>query len=222
VDEVVDDVVDLSVRAARALADPTRHRLVELLAVSADPIGVSALTGALGVHHTVVRDHLRVLLDAGLVEEQLSRPAGRGRPPKVYVLAASAARQWPTTAHGYVELASMLAEAVRSGISAREAGRRAGRMSVAGTAEDAVRAITLDARRRGFRPSVEDDGEHVAVVLHACPYGEVAREDPATICGVHLGLAEGMADALGGVVVDGLRANDPDVAGCRLCLHRSG
>ena len=52
-----------------ALADPTRRRLLELLAGTEEP--VSAVTAALQAHHPIsqpaVSQHLKVLLAAGLV-----------------------------------------------------------------------------------------------------------------------------------------------------------
>jgi predicted ArsR family transcriptional regulator len=53
-------------------------------------------------------------------------------------------------------------------------------------------------------------------VLDRCPFVEVAVTDPATVCQLHLGLAEGVATELSeGAVVD-LVAKDPRQAGCRL------
>ncbi|WP_438433834.1 ArsR/SmtB family transcription factor [Gorillibacterium sp. sgz500922] len=56
----------------QALADPTRRRLLELLAEGERPL--NALSGRFGISRTAVSKHLRVLADAGLVRE---RKAGR-------------------------------------------------------------------------------------------------------------------------------------------------
>ena len=58
------------------------------------------------------------------------------------------------------------------------------------------------------------------MVLRHCPFQDVAAEDPATICQLHLGLAEGIATALGGVTVAGMEIRDPFRAGCRMALQR--
>lgn len=42
--------------------------------------------------------------------------------------------------------------------------------------------------------------------------------NPDTVCQVHLGLAEGMADGLGGIEVLRLVVKNPRRAGCRLVL----
>jgi ArsR family transcriptional regulator len=52
--------------ALRALADPVRARIVELLA--AEQLCVCHLTEELGAAQPLVSHHLRVLRDAGLVE----------------------------------------------------------------------------------------------------------------------------------------------------------
>jgi ArsR family transcriptional regulator len=56
----------------RALADPLRARIVELLA--AEQLCVCHLVEMTGARQTNVSNHLRVLRDAGLVEAE---PAGR-------------------------------------------------------------------------------------------------------------------------------------------------
>ena len=52
----------------RALADPTRRRILELLA--AEQLCVCHLMELLGARQTNVSNHLRVLRDAGLVETE--------------------------------------------------------------------------------------------------------------------------------------------------------
>lgn len=52
----------------RALADPTRRRLLQVLAGGEQP--VNALCGHFDVSRTAVSKHLRVLAEAGLVRER--------------------------------------------------------------------------------------------------------------------------------------------------------
>jgi len=54
----------------KALADPTRIRLVNLLARSAEPVCVCQLTPAVGVSQPTVSHHLKKLVRAGLLERQ--------------------------------------------------------------------------------------------------------------------------------------------------------
>jgi ArsR family transcriptional regulator, arsenate/arsenite/antimonite-responsive transcriptional repressor len=54
----------------RALADPSRLRIVNLLATSSDPICVCNFTGPLGLSQGTVSFHLKKLLAAGLLERE--------------------------------------------------------------------------------------------------------------------------------------------------------
>lgn len=54
----------------KALGDPARVRIVNLLATGGRPICVCDLTGPLGLSQPTVSHHLRKLLDAGLVERE--------------------------------------------------------------------------------------------------------------------------------------------------------
>ncbi len=200
-------------RTAAVLSDPTRLRLLELLEGADGPLDVATLADRVGVHHTSVRVHLARLRDAGLVEERTSPAAGRGRPKHLYV--AVVPRQ------AYRELSSLLADAVRTGRSAREVGRDAGATAAARTPAGltAVDAIMVEAEALGFAPRRAARRGQVDLVLEHCPFRDVAAEDPATICSLHLGIAEGIAERVGGAEVLGIVVEDPFRAGCRLQLR---
>lgn len=51
-------------------------------------------------------------------------------------------------------------------------------------------------RTSGFAPELSPDGS--AILLHHCPFLEVAREHPDVVCGVHLGLIQGELARTGG------------------------
>ncbi len=210
-------------RQARALADPTRLRLYRYLRDADGPVDVAELTALVGLHHTAVRQHLARLREAGLVEE--TRPAtGRpGRPRLVY--RASAVEPALVATDAYRRLSMLLADALRAGgapgDAVRAAGRAAGRRAGGGGDADGVTAFEEEARRRGFAPRRVTRGRAVELVLQRCPFADVAAADPALVCGLHLGLAEGLAEAVGGVEVVGLTVRDPHTAGCRLRLRRA-
>jgi predicted ArsR family transcriptional regulator len=88
-------VNDREGRRLRALAVPTRRRLLDLVGQAPAGSTVSELTAATGLHPNTVRLHLEVLARAGLVEGMAASagaPAstGRGRPPARYVAVAEA------------------------------------------------------------------------------------------------------------------------------------
>jgi len=208
---------------ARALGDPTRHAVFAYLADADRPTGVAELTHHFGLNHNAIRQHLAKLVDAGLVVETQGAPHGRGRPPRHYAVHPGADGRW-VGAGPYERLAGWLAEAVRTGESAEEVGRRIGRERVESTAgdPDRVAALTHEMRRLGFEPAVDRTGEDVTITLHHCPFAATATSEPATVCRLHLGMARGMAEGIGRLTVTGLTAADPTAAGCTVQVRDLG
>ncbi len=54
----------------RALSDPARVRIVNLLATSGEPVCICHLTDPLGLTQPTVSHHMKKLLDAGLIERE--------------------------------------------------------------------------------------------------------------------------------------------------------
>ena len=63
---------DAAAAVFRALADPTRVRIVNLLASSDEPVCVCELVPPLGLTQPTVSHHLKKLTDAGLLEREQS------------------------------------------------------------------------------------------------------------------------------------------------------
>jgi predicted ArsR family transcriptional regulator len=205
---------------AEALSDPTRFAILELLEHAAEPMDVATITDAVGVHHTAVRAHLTKLRDVGLVQERQASPVGRGRPKLLYAIRAvdpSRPGRDP-----YRELSSLLARAVSGGVLPREVGRQAGEEAYRRRPDgDTVDLIEAEARDLGFEPRRRVQADDVELVLEHCPFQDVAAEDPQTVCSLHLGIAEGIAEQCGGdVEVLGMVVNDPYRAGCQLQMRR--
>lgn len=210
-------------REAKALGDPTRHRIFAYLAEASRPVGVAELTAFTALNHNAVRQHLAVLKDAGLVTDELEDRDRPGRPRLLYRLHPEAAGAWETPGP-YQYLAGLLSEALHEGMTARETGHQAGlRETPAGSRRvdaDSLDVIEEDLARRGFRPTRATHGTKVDFVLARCPFEDVAAANPDTVCQLHLGLAEGLTERLGGVEVVRLVAKNPHRAGCRLALRR--
>ena len=205
------DPGDGALLRAKALSGSRRVEIVSLLRTGAAPLTAGALAAALGIHHTAVRQHLALLVEAGLVASQPMPVEGRGRPRTGYRVVE------PT--RPYRELAGMLAEAVRTGRTAREAGREAG-LRVAPSADGPLITLRDEAARLGFDPHVYDGDDTQDVVLSSCPFAELATEQPDTVCELHLGLAEGIAERAGGLMVRGISLADPRQGGCRIRTQR--
>ncbi len=206
---------------AKALGDPTRHRIFRYVAETPHPVGVAELTRYMALNHNAVRQHLAVLEGAGLVIEELEGRKRPGRPRLMYRLNPEAAGTWGTPGP-YHYLALLLAETVSHETSPRQAGRDAGQRQVArpdpGT--DPLDSLEGQMTLRGFRPIRSTRGSRVDFVLGRCPFEDVAVTNRDTVCQLHLGLAEGMAKSLGGLEVLRLVSKNPRRAGCRLVLRR--
>ena len=206
---------------AKALASPTRNRIFRYVVDAAEAVGVAELTSFMGLNHNAVRQHLAVLVEAGLVREEVEEGGGRGRPRLLYRLDPQAAGLWETVGP-YEYLASLFAAALESGLSPREAGQAAGRQTAATLESDAdpLDALEDQMQRRGFRPQRVAKGSKVDFVLGRCPFEDVATTNPAAVCQLHLGLAEGLAEGLGGLEVLRLVVKNPRRAGCRVALRQ--
>ncbi|MDO8389475.1 MAG: helix-turn-helix domain-containing protein [Actinomycetota bacterium] len=198
---------------AKALSTPSRVRILDRLHRASTPLTAADLAQAMGMHHTAVREHLALLIGAGMVRGEGLPVIGRGRPRTGYVVVAR-----PEPAEAYRTLASMLADAVRGGLTARTAGRQAGAM-VPVSADGAVATLRDEAQRLGFEPTVRVKGQVHELVLTSCPFGELAAQRPETVCDVHLGIAEGVCERVGGAVVEGIRLADPRKGGCRITMR---
>lgn len=205
---------------ARALGDPTRHAVFRYLAGKGDPVDVAELTGHIGMHHNAIRQHLAQLVAADLVSESTAAPTGRGRPRLVYEVAPTVDSRWGVTGP-YEQLSVLLSEIIRTGDSPIDVGRRAGSAAAPPSEARTDRVDVLADRmaRFGFAPMREGGSDQFDLVLQSCPYETTALAHPDTVCGLHLGLAHGLAESIGGIIVDDLVRQDPRHAHCRLRCH---
>lgn len=204
---------------ARALGDPTRHAVFCYIAEAGRPVGVAELTEHFSYNHNAIRQHLAKLVAAGLVAEARAAAAGPGRPRLVYAVDPAAEGRWAATGP-YERLSCLLVEIISTGSTPVEVGRRAAaEMRVTSPSGDDLADITAAMARQGFVPEARPArGAGVEIVLRNCPFETAARTDRDTICALHLGIAEGLAEGTG-VVIDGLVANDPRRADCRIRLR---
>lgn len=213
-------------RQARALGDPTRHAIFRYVEAAAGPVTVAELTEHLGLNHNAIRQHLAKLCEAGLLIEELAPPAGPGRRRLQYRAAPAVAAAWGGESP-YEQLSLLLLELLQTTASPRqigfEAGRRFASRHSAQAAADELDALETLVARQGFEPRRVERADAVELVLEHCPYAAAASADPAVVCELHRGLAEGMAHALGGdVEVTDLIAHNPKRAGCRLQTRQGG
>jgi len=203
---------------ARALGDPTRHRVFRYVVDAGRPITVAELTAEFGFNHNAIRQHLAKLVEAGLVLESTAPAQGPGRPRLVYVVNPTAESRWGATGP-YERLSRLLVEIIRTGDAPAVVGRRAAAELRPGPPSgDAVADTVATMARQGFEPEVEQRGDRVEIVLAHCPFETTALADRETVCGLHLGIAQGLAEGTA-MTVEELVANDPRRAECRIRLR---
>ncbi len=186
----------------RALADPSRVRLLQHLRALERPQSAAELAGALGLHPNTVRAHVTVLEEAELVVSSPEHRGLPGRPRRLFAAVPQEAEQ------EHALLASALAsslEPLPDGADiAAAAGRSWGRVRVErlepGRKPDEVVCVERIAsllRRRGFAPETTPD----QLVMHRCPFRELAERYPRVVCSFHAGLIDGALEELGAPVV---------------------
>jgi ArsR family transcriptional regulator len=65
-----DDQAEATARVFKALADPHRVKIINLLAISPDPVCVCEFTEPLGLSQPTVSHHLKKLVQTGLLERE--------------------------------------------------------------------------------------------------------------------------------------------------------
>ena len=194
-----------SLRRHRALADPSRARILAELA-DAGSLDARELAERVGLHVNTVRVHVNALAEAGLVESETLPPKGRGRPRVAYRATAAAG---DVGARRYQLLAEMLTALVaRFGRDAsaqlEEIGAAWGHYLVEppppyarlGDREAVERLVALLAEI-GFEPQLDQSGRGRRILMRPCPFLELARSHQEVICPIHLGMMRGALDELG-------------------------
>lgn len=211
IEQPVDDT-----RVHRALGDPSRVRILELLRAARRPLDASELAARVGLHANTVRSHLRILAEARLVSARPEERTRPGRPRLVYAATPEGVSHEERA--GYRLLAEILASylaasAKDSSDHAEAAGRAWGRYLVdrrppfaPGTPDEDVLAIVRLLEEFGFDPTLQPDESGHTVLMQHCPFGEVADHYRKIVCSVHLGLIQGALAELGAhVEADELR-----------------
>jgi predicted ArsR family transcriptional regulator len=205
-----DEAWTARVSAIAALDEPTRRRLYEFVVARQAPVSRDEVAEAVGTPRATVAFHLDRLVAEGLLEVVFERRTGRsgpgaGRPSKLYRrspehIAVSLPERRYELAAGL--LAGALDEAEpRKALRrrAREAGRKLG--EAARTDQDVLRAL----RDFGYEPRAEGG----TVVLVNCPFHSLAQQHTELVCGMNLGLVDGILDGLAATGVTARLAPQP-------------
>src|SRR5690606_34218077 len=138
----------------------------------------------------------------------------------VYTIDPAAEGRWGVQGP-YERLSLWLSEIIRTGETAVTVGRRVGRRRALGSpaSSDPAAELVEQMARNGFDPQVRRFGDTIEITLRNCPFATTALADPDTVCSIHLGIAQGVAESAGGLEIDQLLPKDPRRANCRLLAH---
>ena len=199
-------------RVHAALSDPSRLRLLEVLEEARTPLDARELAERVGLHVNTVRTHMRLLTDAGLVSVRRERGTHAGRPRLLYE--AQAEGGGADELRGYRLLAEILAGCLASSTGdgaerAERAGEAWGRYLVERPAPfrsfsgpEAITELLGVQRELGFQPELAACAEAQDLVMHRCPFLELAKGYQDIVCAVHRGLIQGvLAELRAGIVV---------------------
>ena len=212
---------DLQERA-RVLGDPTRFAILRLIAAASAPPGVAELNDAVGFNANNIRQHLAVLLDAGVIDEADEQRTTRGRPRKLYTLRPEALQGLDVGVTPYQRLADLLLELYERGGDAYAVGYDTSSVQppVEGSdVEGLAEALADRLRVEGFEPRHEGDG---VLRLGVCPFAATAAAGQAVVCELHRGLIDGQLRVRESGVRSDLVPKDPHTAGCLVRLQRGG
>ena len=176
-----------------------RAGVFESLCDAGGAVTVQELAQTLGQHANTVREHLEVVVDAGLATRTRSTASRRGRPAILYrALPPESSRP---QVREYAALATVLAGQLAALPDPRSASIAAGRawgeeLGTSGPAgSKGARARTLTVLGNlGFDPVPQADG---TIELRECPLLEAAKAHPGIVCAVHLGLVRALYEGQG-------------------------
>lgn len=194
-------VDDPTTRTHQVLAAPRRAELLALLRGTGRALSVVEAAEAVGLHTNTARMHLEQLVQVGLAERVSEQRSSPGRPRTLYQAAPQRPRRDDS---GYQALAGVLADGLAATADPLQAAMAAGeRWARVLEDQPAVSSgsgpVAADLEHLldelGFEP--EMDLEHGEILLHRCPFAEVARENRTVVCGVHLGMLRASLRHLG-------------------------
>lgn len=193
-------IADRELQTHKALGDVSRFRILEELRAHGR-LDSRELGRLLGLHPNTIRSHVDQLIEAGLVRETLAPTAGRGRPRVLY----EAVIDLVTPNEGGYRLlaqilASYLATVEQPRVVAESAGRAWGRYLTDRpqpfakvSAKEATEKVVRLFSELGFMPEAVER----KILLHRCPFRQVAESNQKVVCAVHLGMLKGALAEMG-------------------------
>jgi predicted ArsR family transcriptional regulator len=196
----------------------SRDRILELLLRAEEPLGVQALSAALGISRNAAHQHVIALEREGLIE-RASAIRTKGRPSQGYRLSAAGKATFPRQ---YALLSKQLLEELSRHLGPDElrgAMTRIGETlannlaaSLNGT-DDRISMIAGLMRELGYESKAVEGGNGTEIEAHNCVFHDLAMADQ-TICEVDLSLLR----SLSGKVVEHRRCMARGAGSCRFAF----
>ena len=179
----------------------SRSRVLGLLQATGEPLGVEDVAEQVGLHPNTSRSHLDALVKAGLAERTVEARTRPGRPRALYTARPDGPRAGQRSYRlladilaGY--LAAQVPEPTTAGLHAGQVwGRYLAVRPPPFQRLDAVAATEQLLRTQddmGFAPEAVTVGREQQILLHHCPFLEIADQHRDVVCAVHLGLMQGL------------------------------
>lgn len=214
---------DLS--AIAALDEPIRRRLYDYIGERRVAVGRDEAAEALGLTRSTAAFHLDKLVEVALLTAEFARLTGRtgpgsGRPSKLY-RRSDRAIELSLPGRQYELVGQLLADAIvesaRGGGAPTEIlGRRARELGRDWGGQAADGDLLGCLARFGFEPRLEDG----VIRLGNCPFHALAAQQTDLVCGMNVGLLDGVVDGVG---AEGYRADlDPEDGYCCVRLRPTG
>ena len=186
----------------RALGSASRVAILRLVRAADGGVTAAEVAARTGQHLSTTRAHLDRLTEAGLLVKARASGGGPGRPAWRY--RASAADPAPAP---YRALAAALLEHLsRTGGDVRAAAAQIGQgwgrqlAEAAPGSDDPVDAVTAVLDGLGFSPRGQPTGGGGTAEGHllSCPCLGLVGQNPDAMCGLHLGVVQGVLQHDGG------------------------
>lgn len=195
-----------------SLADPMRRSLYRFVCAQPDPVSTDQAAAATGIARHNAKFHLDRLANAGLLETEFRRPAGRGGPgagrPTKFFRRAERELSVTLPERRYELAGKLLATAVDTSVrdgspvldelmrAARETGLAAAASAVNGHNETGSDPVTSTFRAlavHGYEPHRDNH----TITLTNCPFHALAKEHTELVCGMNLALVGAITERLG-------------------------
>lgn len=209
-----------AIYAAIASLSPAQQTMLTEISKHAEPVTVTELADALTLHPNSVRTTLDSLTEVRLIDRQVIKSGGRGRPSWGYFTLAPDTQTYASTQ--LVELTTLFCDTLRENFEdpeeqARKIGHTWGdkiveQINGESCIDPSIQAdIDIDARisqmrvlftSLGTSAAINKDDSHV-IDLHSCPFVNRAGTVDPLICHMHAGFINSVMECACGLRAEG-------------------